>query len=383
MMQVVGYLLGVVTAIVVGVAAAWVRDFYASRKRVQIKHLESKVYAQIPSNIRGDCRLTYKGALVNNLYEHIYTVSNQSFTPIDNIDLDIVVNPPAAILDVVLLDKQTKRNADITRSGNKINLKASYLNPHLSLDDSLEIHVFSEELLESIAVKGSGSGWTAVSTGNNQFDSTQTSPLARTYLCIEGPIGVGKTELANRLVQKWTGQLLLEQFEENPYLSDFYQDRGRYAFHTQIFFLHSRYTQLQAVKFIKFPIIADYFFAKDSIFAMLNLYADDLDTYYKIYNSYKTYLPKPDLVIYLTADINTLMSRIAKRDREYERNMKKQYILELSNLYETFFESYQDAPTLKIDTTDLDIVNNPNDLEFVVKLIEQTLSLNRHLSETS
>ena len=136
------------------------------------------------------------------------------------------------------------------------------------------------------------------------------SHLSNFFICVEGPIGVGKTTLAQKLHGKFNGRLILEGFEENPYLKDFYNDQGRYAFHTQIYFLQARYHQLSSIKIKEYPIISDYFFDKDSIFAHLNLFSDDLETYRKVFSSFKNNLLKPDLVIYLTADIDTLLQRI-------------------------------------------------------------------------
>src|SRR5512141_1703406 len=145
----------------------------------------------------------------------------------------------------------------------------------------------------------------------------------RMYVAIEGVIGVGKTTLARLLRPAFQAEILLEIFEENPFLSDFYADRERYAFQTQIFFLLSRYHQqrrtvpdmLSAGK----TLIADYTFAKDSLFARINLQGDELDMYYKVHEALGEKIPKPDLIVYLRAATPVLMQRIALRDRSYER----------------------------------------------------------------
>lgn len=182
------------------------------------------------------------------------------------------------------------------------------------------------------------------------------------FIAIEGVIGVGKTTLARMLAPDFRGESLLEVFEENPFLSDFYADRARYAFQTQIFFLLSRYRQQhqavpQALKYG--PLFSDYTFAKDSLFAHLTLSADELTVYEKLHTALAEKIPAPDLLIYLRADLETLMNRIATRDRPYERGMDRRYIDNLRLAYEGFFTAYTASPVLVIDTQHLDIVTAP------------------------
>ncbi len=198
------------------------------------------------------------------------------------------------------------------------------------------------------------------------------------YVAIEGVIGVGKTTLARLLRPMFEAEILLEIFEENPFLSDFYSDRERYAFQTQIFFLLSRYHQqrrtvpdlLGAGK----SILSDYTFAKDSLFARINLKGDELDVYYKVHEALGEKIPKPDLVVYLRAATPVLMQRIALRDRPYERNMETDYIDRLNHAYEDFFgRPYDGAPVLIVDTNTLNIVQNPADLQLIENLIRARL----------
>ena len=200
------------------------------------------------------------------------------------------------------------------------------------------------------------------------------------YIAIEGVIGVGKTTLARLLQPVFDAEVLLEVFEENPFLSDFYGDRARYAFQTQIFFLLSRYHQqnnnvpdiLAAGK----SLLADYTFAKDALFAGINLKGDELDMYHKVHEALGEKIPKPDLLVYLQATTDTLMSRIAFRDRPYERQMERAYINELNMAYEEFFSKpYDHTPVLKIDTNDLNIIQNPEHLKLVENRIRETLGL--------
>ena len=200
------------------------------------------------------------------------------------------------------------------------------------------------------------------------------------YVAIEGVIGVGKTTLARLLRPVFETEILLEIFEENPFLSDFYADRERYAFQTQIFFLLSRYHQqrrtvpdlLAAGK----SLISDYTFAKDSLFARINLKGDELDMYYKVHEALGEKIPKPDLIVYLRASTPVLMRRIALRDRSYERNMEQDYIDRLNQAYEEFFSRPADgSPVLTVDTDPLNIVQNPAHLRVIENLIRQKLNL--------
>jgi deoxyguanosine kinase len=200
------------------------------------------------------------------------------------------------------------------------------------------------------------------------------------YIAIEGVIGVGKTTLARLLQPLFQAELLLEVFEENPFLSDFYTDRARYAFQTQIFFLLSRYhQQRRTVPQILAEgknLIADYTFAKDALFARINLSGDELEMYYRVHEALAEKIPRPDLIVYLRADTDVLMQRIALRDRPYERNMEREYIEALHRAYEAFFASpYDGTPVLKIDTNSLNFVLYPEHLHSIENRIRQALNL--------
>ena len=200
------------------------------------------------------------------------------------------------------------------------------------------------------------------------------------FIAIEGVIGVGKTTLARMLAPDLGGETLLEVFEENPFLSDFYGDRERYAFQTQMFFLLSRYRQqrrtVPALLAAGKSLIADYTFAKDSLFARINLKGDELDMYFKIHEALGEKIPKPDLIVYLRADTDVLMQRIALRDRSYERNMERDYIDLLNLTYDEFFKNpYDRVPILKIDTDPLNIVQNTQHLKLIENRIREALRL--------
>lgn len=199
------------------------------------------------------------------------------------------------------------------------------------------------------------------------------------YIAIEGVIGVGKTTLARLLQSTFQANLLLEIFEENPFLSDFYGDRARYAFQTQIFFLLSRYHQQR--KGVRDALtsnpwlLSDYTFDKDRLFAEVNLHGDELEMYFKVHEALAEKITKPDLVVYLQADTDVLMHRIAQRDRPYERQMEVDYIAILNQTYETHFANYPAQRCLTINTNQLDYVRNPKDLENVNQRIRQALKL--------
>jgi deoxyguanosine kinase len=200
------------------------------------------------------------------------------------------------------------------------------------------------------------------------------------YIAIEGVIGVGKTTLARLLQPAFDAALLLEVFEENPFLSDFYADRERYAFQTQIFFLLSRYhQQRRAVGELlaeKDSLLSDYTFEKDALFARINLTGDELEMYYRVHGALAEKIIRPDLMLYLRASTDTLMARITFRDRPYERNMERDYIHQLNLTYESFFSDQNlDSVVLTIDTDDLDYVRSPEALKFVENRIRQTLRL--------
>ena len=200
------------------------------------------------------------------------------------------------------------------------------------------------------------------------------------YVAIEGVIGVGKTTLARLLQPLFNAEILLEVFEENPFLSDFYGDRERYAFQTQIFFLLSRYHQqrrtVHEIIATGKNLFADYTFAKDALFAQINLKGDELDMYYKVHEALAEKIEKPDLLVYLQATTDTLMQRIALRDRPYERQMERSYINDLNIAYEGFFSSPLDhTPVLVIDSNDLNVIQKPEDLKLVENRIRQSLSL--------
>ena len=204
--------------------------------------------------------------------------------------------------------------------------------------------------------------------------SQQTMPRFW-YIIIEGAIGVGKTTLARMLRDHFETDLLLEVFEENPFLSKFYTSRAQYAFQTQMFFLLSRYRQQQRVPRMldKGTIISDYMFAKDRLFAQLNLDGDEWEVYQQLHDVLAEQIPEPTLIVYLQADTDILMGRIAQRDRPYERNMERSYIDSLRQAYDHFFASDHAISVLPIDTNRLNFVTRPDDFNAIAGQIKSVL----------
>jgi deoxyadenosine/deoxycytidine kinase/NTP pyrophosphatase (non-canonical NTP hydrolase) len=196
------------------------------------------------------------------------------------------------------------------------------------------------------------------------------------YIAIEGVIGVGKTTLARLLQPHFDAEILLEVFEENPFLPVFYQDRERYAFQTQLFFLLSRYQQQrQGLKELQGRnLVSDYTFAKDELFAWINLKDDELAMYGKVHAALAERLPRPNLIVFLQASHPVLMRRIALRDRPYERDMDPGYIRDLASAYEMWLANMEDVPQLIIDTDRLDFLASEEDLKSIVAQIFEQLA---------
>ena len=200
------------------------------------------------------------------------------------------------------------------------------------------------------------------------------------YVVIEGVIGVGKTSLARLLQPTFKSNILLEVFEENPFLSKFYEDRDRYAFQTQMFFLLSRYDQqkrsVPGLLREGLSLISDYTFNKDALFASITLNGDELEMYSQLHSALAEKIPAPDLVVYLRAKTDVLMQRITLRDRPYERSMDQGYIDLVNRAYDAYFlKSDGQSDVLVIDSNDMDFVHNEDDLHCIENSIRQKLQL--------
>ncbi len=192
------------------------------------------------------------------------------------------------------------------------------------------------------------------------------------YIVVEGPIGVGKTSLVKRLSTHFKARCILESPEENPFLHRFYRDRRKYAFQTQLFFLLNRYQQQREIRQIDLfnqITISDYLFAKDRIFAYLNLDENELALYERIFALLDGKIPRPDLVVFLQAEPERLLTRIRSRNLEYEREIDIDYLQALGQAYNTYFFHYDESPLLVVDTTEIDFVNREEDLESLIREI--------------
>lgn len=192
------------------------------------------------------------------------------------------------------------------------------------------------------------------------------------YIAIEGVIGAGKTSLAKRISERLNAKLILEQFDNNPFLEKFYVDRKRFAFQTQMFFLINRFKQQQELHqedLFAEHIVCDYIFEKDRIFAYLNLSKDELNLYESIYPLLARSLRKPDLVIFLQSSTDRLVYNIKKRNRKIERAITRSYLEELGEAYNHFFFRYNSTPLLIVNSSEIDFVNSDNDFDELFKQI--------------
>lgn len=193
------------------------------------------------------------------------------------------------------------------------------------------------------------------------------------YIAVDGPIGAGKTTLAKILAEDMGAHLCLEAAEKNPFLAEFYKDRERNAFKTQLFFLLNRYQQhleLRQRDLFAQSIVSDYTFAKDLIFAKVNLSEDELALYNTVFNLLRERLPKPNLVIYTRAEPEVLLARIKKRGVEYEKPISEEYLEQLTESYNRHFMTYDETPLLVVDTSDQNYLEKPEDFQNLKRAIQ-------------
>jgi deoxyadenosine/deoxycytidine kinase len=193
------------------------------------------------------------------------------------------------------------------------------------------------------------------------------------YIVVEGPIGVGKTSLTQRLAEHVDAQVLLEKPQENPFLARFYQDAARYALPTQLFFLFQRINEVRELAQMDLfgrRTVSDYLFDKDTLFARLNLSEDEFKLYQAIYQSLAPQAPTPDLVIYLQASTDTLIERVQRRGYGYERSISDEYLVRLARSYGEFFHHYAAAPLLIVNSDNLNFVDNEEDFALLLDRIQ-------------
>lgn len=201
------------------------------------------------------------------------------------------------------------------------------------------------------------------------------------FITVEGPIGVGKTSLAKEISTHMQLHLLKEIVDENPFLGKFYEDIDEWSFQTEMFFLCNRYKQLEDIN-IKYlnqrkPVVADYHIFKNLIFASRTLKDSQYDKYMQIYRILTQDMPVPNVIVYLTASLETLQKRIALRGREFEKTMDPNYLLQLTKDYETAMDTFRkdhpEIPVLKFNGDDMDFVKNPDDLNVILSALQNTL----------
>jgi deoxyadenosine/deoxycytidine kinase len=196
------------------------------------------------------------------------------------------------------------------------------------------------------------------------------------YIAVEGPIGAGKSSLAEILAAELGARLVGENPGENPFLGSFYKDPRRFALSTQLFFLLQRYGQqaefLQGGLFEQGGVVSDYFFAKDRLFATLNLSPEELALYDRVYQALRPRVTAPDLVIYLQARTDVLLARIDRRGRSEEKAIRPDYVREVARAYAEYFFNYGDGPLLIVDASEIDFVKNAEDRAALLEVIGKT-----------
>ena len=205
------------------------------------------------------------------------------------------------------------------------------------------------------------------------------------YIVVEGPIGVGKTTLANKLARSFGSDLLLEGANENPFLEKFYENPKAAALPTQLFFLFQRAKQLKEMKQEDMfsPVrVADFLVEKDRLFAELTLDADELELYEQVYSNLTIDTPQPDLVVYLQAPVEVLLDRIQKRGLQHERFIESAYLQRLCDSYVRFFYQYNDAPLLIVNAADIDFANNDSDYQLLYQQITEVQSGRHYFNPT-
>ena len=218
---------------------------------------------------------------------------------------------------------------------------------------------------------------------NESMQTVENKPPE--FIVVEGPIGVGKTTLANRLAESFGSDLLLEGADQNPFLEKFYDDPSAAALPTQLYFLLQRARQLKEIKQEDMfnPVrVADFLIEKDRLFAELTLDDDELDLYEQVYSSLTIDITRPDLVVYLQAPVEVLLSRIERRGLKHERFIETAYLQRLCDSYVQFFYQYNDAPLLIVNATDIDFANNDDDYNLLYQRITEVKSGRHYFNPT-
>jgi deoxyadenosine/deoxycytidine kinase len=205
-----------------------------------------------------------------------------------------------------------------------------------------------------------------------------------TYIVVEGPIGVGKTTLVNRLAEKLPSRTVYEIFEENPFLADFYGDRDRYAFQTEMFFLLSRFRQQEAfaqADLFQPWAVSDYLWQKSRLFAKETLPDEEFQLFDHVFQVLSRTIPKPDVVVYLHAPLDVLLTRIQKRGRPYEANMDRSYLSNLCRVYDDFFKNYDETPIIYVDSSELNFAESDRAVQVLIEGIKKRSTRRQHLPQ--
>src|SRR6266446_5809520 len=203
----------------------------------------------------------------------------------------------------------------------------------------------------------------------------------RGYIAVEGPIGVGKTSLAQALARELGARLMLEDADNNPFLPRFYEDPDKYAFPAQLYFLLTRYNQqreLAQQELFSQATVSDYLFGKDRIFASLNLSPEEFALYEQVYKLLDARMAKPDLVVYVAARAEVLAARLRKRNRNFERYISFEYLERVSAAFRDFFFYYEETPLLVVDSSEIDFMENPDDLKELIAEIDRAGAGTQH-----
>jgi Deoxynucleoside kinases len=202
------------------------------------------------------------------------------------------------------------------------------------------------------------------------------------YIVVEGCIGAGKTTLSKMLAEDFNAELVLERFADNPFLPKFYKDPVHYAFPVEMTFLMDRYQQLKnllsARDLFTEAVIGDYFIDKCIIFSKNNLLPDEYNLYKNVFDTISSFLPKPDMILYLYNDTQQLLQNIARRGREYEKDITAEYLQDIQESYLTYFRQHANMPILLVETAQMDFVANPADYRRIRQLTEQTYPVGIH-----
>ncbi len=275
-------------------------------------------------------------------------------------------------IDILSYDNETLQEEGLTLPHPGIAERQFVLVPMVELDPTFVLPGFKDSVTALLQQRRASEGAIdiveyRVRPGGNIL------PEQMRYVAVEGVIGVGKTTLVKLLCERMGASSLFEEFENNPFLADFYRDRHRFAFQTQMFFLLSRFRQIQEhfnqQDLFHPQVVSDYMFAKDKIFAAQNLDENEMGLYQGLLGLLERQLPRPDYVIYLQADTKTLMDRIRQRDRFYERPIEEAYIESLNQAYNNFFHYYDASPLLIVNTNHIDFVRSPGDLNLLLDQI--------------